>query len=273
MIGRVLVVGGSDSGGGAGVQADLKTITALGAYASSAITALTAQNTLGVSDVMGVPARFVVAQIDAVLADIGADVIKTGMLYSASVTAAVAERCSKLAPRMQLIVDPVLVSSTGHELLSAEGRDVLIEQLLPYAALVTPNLAEAALLSGLSVERTADFDRAADWLLAHGASAVLVKGGHLAGDTVVDLLRTADGDEVRFESARIETTSTHGTGCTLASAIAAGVAEGLTLRDAIARAREFVAGALLHAPGLGRGIGPMHHGYVMAPKPEGAPGV
>jgi hydroxymethylpyrimidine/phosphomethylpyrimidine kinase len=264
-----LVVGGSDSGGGAGIQADLKTIVVMGGYAASAITALTAQNTLGVFEVMGVPARMVAAQIDAVLSDIGADVIKTGMLYNASVTAVVAERCSKLAPHTQVIVDPVVVSSTGHELLSAEGREVLIEQLLPHAALVTPNVPEACLLTGLTIETVSDFSAAVDWLLARGAGAVLLKGGHLVGDTVVDLLRTADGDEVRFESERVDTRSTHGTGCTLASGIAAGVAEGLTLRDAVARARDFVIQALQQAPGLGKGVGPLNHGFQFAPKADG----
>lgn len=273
MLGRVLVIGGSDSGGGAGIQADLKTVTALGAYASCAITALTAQNTLGVSDVMGVPSRMVAAQIDAVLSDIGADVIKTGMLYNASITALVAERCARLAPQLQLIVDPVVVSSTGHELLSAEGREVLLEQLVPLAALVTPNAPEAALLTGVNIESRTDFSRAADLLLARGASAVLIKGGHLEGETVVDVLRTIDGDETVFEGARVATTSTHGTGCTLASAIAAGVAEGLTLRDAVARARQFVVQALTHAPGLGKGIGPLDHGFALRPKGESASSV
>ncbi len=273
MLAKVLVIGGSDSGGGAGIQADLKTITVLGGYAMSAITALTAQNTLGVSEVMGVPARFVAAQIDAVLSDLGADVIKTGMLYNASVAATVAERCAKLAPQTQLIVDPVMVSSSGHELLSREGREVLLDQLLPRAALITPNLPEASLLTGLDIRSVADLGRAADALLALGASAVLVKGGHLEGDQVVDLLRTADGDEVYFDDERIQTRSTHGTGCTLASAIAAGVAEGLTLRDAVAQARDFVRGALQNAPGLGRGTGPLNHAFAMLPKQGSLPTV
>lgn len=272
-LGRVLVIGGSDSGGGAGIQADLKTITVLGGYAASALTAVTAQNTLGVTEVMGVPPRVVALQIEAVLSDIGADVIKTGMLFNASVTAIVAERCAALAPHAQLVVDPVVVSSTGHELLSAEGREVLLEQLVPRAALVTPNVPEAVLLTGVAIQGPSDLDRAADVFLARGASAVLVKGGHLEGDTVVDLLRTVDGDEVRFESPRVHTRSTHGTGCTLASGIAAGIAEGLTLRDAVARARDFVVGALEVSPGLGKGIGPLNHGYRIAPKPDPDGGV
>lgn len=272
-IGRVLVIGGSDSGGGAGIQADVKTITVLGSYAASAITALTAQNTVGVTEVMGVPPRLVASQIEAVLGDIGADVIKTGMLFNASLTATVAERCAALAPQAQLVVDPVVVSSTGHELLSAEGREVLLEQLVPRAALVTPNVPEAVLLTGVAIDGPDDLGRAADVLLARGANAVLVKGGHLEGDTVVDLLRTVDGDEVRFESSRVHTRGTHGTGCTLASGIAAGIAEGLTLRDAVARARDFVVGALAVSPGLGKGIGPLNHGYRIAPKPDPEGGV
>jgi hydroxymethylpyrimidine/phosphomethylpyrimidine kinase len=261
MTGRVLVVGGSDSSGGAGIQADLKTITMLGGYAASAITALTAQNTVEVSEVMGVPARMVSAQIASVVSDIGVDVVKTGMLYSAAIVAAVAEACRTLAPRAQLILDPVVVSSTGHELLSREGRETMIEQLLPRAALVTPNVPEATLLTGVTIERPADLGKAADVLLALGAYAVLMKGGHLGGDHVVDLLRTADGTELSFESARIDSRSTHGTGCTLASAIAAGVAEGLTLRDAIQQARDYVYEAIRSAPGLGKGFGPLNHAH------------
>lgn len=268
MLGRVLVIGGSDSGGGAGIQADVKTVTVLGGYAATAITALTAQNTLGVTEVMGVPPRMVAAQIEAVLTDIGADVIKTGMLFNASVAAVVAERCRTLAAQSQWVVDPVVVSSTGHQLLSEEGREVLLEQLVPHAALVTPNVPEARLLTGVSIERPDDFGRAADILLARGASAVLLKGGHLEGDTVIDLLRTIDGDETWFESPRVRTRGTHGTGCTLASAIAAGVADGLRLRDAVAQARDFVVGALSHSPGLGKGIGPMNHAYALGPKLE-----
>lgn len=273
MLGRVLVIGGSDSGGGAGIQADVKTVTVLGGYACTAITAITAQNTLGVTEVMGVPPRVVAAQIDAVLSDIGADVIKTGMLFNASVAATVAERCRTLAGQTQWVVDPVVVSSTGHELLSEEGREVMLEQLVPHAALVTPNVPEARLLTGVDIERPEHFGRAADLFLARGASAVLLKGGHLDGDTVVDLLRTIDGDETWFESPRVHTRSTHGTGCTLASAIAAGVAEGLRLRDAVARARDFVVGALTHSPGLGKGIGPMNHAYALGPKLEPGDGV
>lgn len=261
MTGRVLVVGGSDSSGGAGIQADLKTITALGGYAASAITALTAQNTVAVSEVMGVPARMVSAQIKSVVTDIGVDVIKTGMLYSAAIVAAVAECCRSVMPGVQLIVDPVVVSSTGHELLSREGHETLVEQLLPCAALVTPNIPEAALLTGVQIRGLADMGKAVDVLLALGAGAVLMKGGHLEGERIVDLLRTADGTEVRFESERIDTRSTHGTGCTLASAIAAGLAEGLTLRDSVQQAKDFVHEAIRTAPGLGKGFGPLNHAH------------
>jgi hydroxymethylpyrimidine/phosphomethylpyrimidine kinase len=174
-----------------------------------------------------------------------------------------------LVPQTQLIVDPVLASSSGHELLSAEGRELLIELLLPLAALVTPNLQEATLLTGVAIEKRSDLGRAADIFLALGASAVLIKGGHLEGETVVDLLRTADGDEAVFERERVKTRSTHGTGCTLASAIAAGVAEGLRLHDAVSRARDYVQAALLSAPGLGKGAGPLNHAVGLAPKGAG----
>jgi hydroxymethylpyrimidine/phosphomethylpyrimidine kinase len=233
----------------------------LGGYAASAITALTAQNTVAVSEVMGVPARTVVAQMNSVIDDIGVDVIKTGMLFSAAIVAAVAECCRKLPARVQLVVDPVVLSSTGHELLSREGRETLMDQLLPQAALVTPNVPEATLLTGVPIASVGDLGKAADVLLALGANAVLMKGGHLEGDTVVDLLRTADGIEERFESVRLDTRNTHGTGCTLASGVAAGVAEGLTLRDAVRQARDYVHTAIETAPGLGKGFGPLNHGH------------
>lgn len=273
MIGRILAIGGSDSSGGAGIQADLKTITVLGGYAATVVTAVTAQNTQGVVETFGVPARVVKSQIDAVLTDIGADVIKTGMLHTAGVVSVVAECCRRLVPQTQLIVDPVLAASSGHELLSAEGRELLIEQLLPLAALVTPNIPEASLMTGVTIENLSDVGKAADLLLAMGASAVLIKGGHLEGETVVDVLRTADGDETLFESERVSTRSTHGTGCTLASGIAAGVAEGLRLRDAVSRARDFVRAALLAAPGLGKGIGPLNHAAGLGPKSVDPSGV
>lgn len=258
---RVLVVAGSDSGGGAGIQADIKTITMLGGFATTAITALTAQNTLGVEEVLAIEPRFVALQMKAVLSDIGADAIKTGMLGSARVIEAVADVCEGLAFGVPLIVDPVMVAKGGARLLDRGAHDALVLRLLPLASLVTPNVPEAEILTGMTISSARDLERAADALLALGPSAVLMKGRHLEGDTVVDLLRTADGAEHRFEGPRIVSRSTHGTGCTLASGIAAGVAEGLTLQGAVARARDFVVKGIQHAPGLGRGHGPLEFAH------------
>ena len=258
---RVLVVAGSDSGGGAGIQADIKTITMLGGFAMTAVTALTAQNTLGVDEVLAVDPRFVALQMKSVLTDLGADAIKTGMLGSAGVVEAVANMCESLGFGLPLIVDPVMVAKGGARLLDQRAYDALVLRLLPLASVLTPNVPEAEILTGLRIETVRDLERAADALLALGPSAVLMKGGHLAGDTVVDVLRTADGADYRFEGPRIVSRSTHGTGCTLASAIAAGVAEGLTLHGAVARAREYVIRAIQLAPGLGRGHGPLEFAH------------
>ena len=256
---RVLVVAGSDSGGGAGIQADIKTITMLGGFATTAVTALTAQNTLGVEEVLAVEPRFVALQMRCVLTDIGADAIKTGMLGSARVVEAVADVCEGLAFGVPLIVDPVMVAKGGARLLDKGAHDALVLRLLPLAAVLTPNVPEAEILTGMRITTERDLERAADALLALGPSAVLMKGGHLEGDTVVDLLRTADGAEHRFEGPRIVTRSTHGTGCTLASAIAANLALGLDVREALPRAREYVEGAILRAPRVGGGHGPLNH--------------
>jgi hydroxymethylpyrimidine/phosphomethylpyrimidine kinase len=258
---RVLVVAGSDSGGGAGIQADIKTITMLGGFAMTAVTALTAQNTLGVDEVLSIEPRFVALQMKSVLSDLGADAIKTGMLGSAKVVEAVADMCESLGFGLPLIVDPVMVAKGGARLLDKGALDALVLRLLPLASVLTPNVPEAEILTGMTISNVRDLERAADALLGLGPSAVLMKGGHLAGDTVVDVLRTADGADYRFEGPRIASRSTHGTGCTLASAIAAGVAEGLTLHGAVARAREYVVRAIAQAPGLGRGHGPLEFAH------------
>jgi hydroxymethylpyrimidine/phosphomethylpyrimidine kinase len=257
----VLIVAGSDSGGGAGIQADIKTVTALGGYAATAITALTAQNTLGVFDILPIDAHFVAQQMEVVLADIGADAVKVGMLHSAAVIRTVSKVLASRATGIPIVVDPVMVAKGGTPLLEATARTALVEHLLPLAAVLTPNAPEAELLTGLRVQTPDDLAAAADRLLALGPSAVLVKGGHLEGDVVVDLLRTADGFERRFESPRLSTSSTHGTGCTLASAIAVGVAEGLRLEDAVDRARRYVHEAIVTAPKLGQGHGPLNHAH------------
>ena len=267
MEGRVLVVAGSDSGGGAGIQADIKTITSLGGYAATAITALTAQNTLGVFGIVPVDPDFIALQMDVVLSDIGADAIKTGMLHSADVIEVVVRVLEKRAPNIPLIVDPVMLAKGGAALLDASAFFALRRRLLPRAALVTPNAPEAAAIAGLPVETEADMGVAADAILALGAGAVLVKGAHLPGDEITDLLRTADGEQLIFTHSRIDSRSTHGTGCTLASAIASGIAEGLTLRDSVNRAEDYVRKAIFAAPGLGTGHGPLDHAFMLRRHP------
>ncbi|HBK08811.1 MAG TPA: bifunctional hydroxymethylpyrimidine kinase/phosphomethylpyrimidine kinase [Acetobacteraceae bacterium] len=258
MKGRVLVIAGSDSGGGAGVQADIKTITALGAFAATAITALTAQNTLGVHGVMPVPADFIRQQIEVVLSDIGADVIKIGMLGDVATIGTVCDALEDFAPDAPMVLDPVMVAKGGHALLAAQAVDSLRTRLLPLSAVITPNLPEAEALTGLTIRTVADMRVAATALLAMGVPAVLLKGGHLESDTVTDLLATASGVEA-FSEPRIQTRHTHGTGCTTASAVAAGLAQGMSLRDSVVRARAYVRAAITSAPGFGKGHGPLNH--------------
>lgn len=265
MVARVLIVAGSDSGGGAGVQADIKTVTALGGFAMTAITALTAQNTLGVGGVWPVPVPFIRQQLEAVLTDLGADVVKTGMLHDVEVIEEVAATLEALAPGVPVVVDPVMVAKGGAPLLTERARAALIEQLVPRAALLTPNIPEAEALTGLSIADEAAMARAADALLVRGASAVLLKGGHLHSEELVDVLHTADGDRHRWTARRQATRSTHGTGCTLASAIATGVGEGLTLVAAVTRAHAYVQAAIRTAPGLGQGHGPLNHAHPLVP--------
>jgi hydroxymethylpyrimidine/phosphomethylpyrimidine kinase len=265
MRGRVLIVAGSDSGGGAGIQADLKTVNACGAFGATAITALTAQNTLGVHGVHAVPVAFVEQQLRVVLSDLGADVIKTGMLHDVEVLRAVTRLIQELAPSAQLVVDPVMVAKGGASLLSRAAEVVLVEELCPLATVVTPNAPEAQVLTGLELRSEADQVEAGRRLVARGAKSALIKGGHLpspraGADVVVDVLVTRD-DVLRFESPRIASRSTHGTGCTLASAIAAHLARGETLPNAVELARTFVRRAIETAPGLGQGHGPLNHAW------------
>jgi hydroxymethylpyrimidine/phosphomethylpyrimidine kinase len=263
MIARVLAIAGSDSGGGAGIQADIKTITMLGAYAATAVTAITVQDSREVSAVHPVPPEIVAAQIRAVLADIGADAVKIGMMGDEPTIDAVADALVGFAG--PVVLDPVMVAKGGASLLAPEAVAALVAQLLPMAALVTPNAPELESLTGTAVEDEADLLLAAQELLGSGARAVLAKGGHLAGDEVVDWLVSHEGNR-RFASPRIETRHTHGTGCTLASAVAAGLAKGFPLERAVAEARAYVAGAIAHAPGLGAGHGPLGHGWMLAPQ-------
>jgi hydroxymethylpyrimidine/phosphomethylpyrimidine kinase len=261
---RVLVIAGSDSGGGAGIQADLKAVMALGGYATTALTALTAQNTRGVSAVLLVPQQFLRAQIDAVMGDIGADAIKTGMLPDTASIETVADVIASLPSPLPFVMDPVMVATSGDRLQSEEALHALKTRLIPLATVITPNIPEAELLLGTRIADEADQRRAAETLLAFGAGAVLVKGGHLTGETVTDILATPAG-VIAMTGERISSTSTHGTGCTLASAIATGLAQGMPLADAVRRARAYVAAAIRAAPGLGGGHGPLEHGVTVDP--------
>ena len=254
---RLLTIAGSDSGGGAGIQADLKTFAALGCYGMSAITAVTAQNTVEVRNVQEIEPAVVADQIDAVFDDIGVDAVKIGMLSSRRIIEVVAERLAARAPT-PTVLDPVMVAKSGAALLDDDAVDSLRELLLPRATLVTPNLPEARRLTGRPVDTVPERIALARELVAAGASAVLVKGGHAPGETVLDLL--FDGERVhRFAHPRLATTSDHGTGCTLSSAIAAALGHGRTLVEAVAEATEYLHGALARAFPLGHGHGPVHH--------------
>jgi hydroxymethylpyrimidine/phosphomethylpyrimidine kinase len=264
MKGRVLIVAGSDSGGGAGIQADIKTVTALGGYAATAVTALTAQDTTGVHGVFPVPVDFIRQQMQVVLGDIGADCIKTGMLHSAEVIEAVTDVIETHGAGIPLVVDPVMVAKGGAALLDPDATATLKSRILKAATVITPNLPEAEALTGLTIGSLDDMKRAATVLLALGARAVVLKGGHLPGAELHDVLATADGFEV-FSAPRLDTTQTHGTGCTLASALATGLAQGMALRDSLARAQAYVHEAIRNAPGFGAGHGPIDHGHTVRP--------
>ncbi|WP_370236274.1 bifunctional hydroxymethylpyrimidine kinase/phosphomethylpyrimidine kinase [Brevundimonas sp.] len=256
--GRVLIIAGSDSGGGAGLQADIKAVTMLGGFAATAVTAITVQNTLGVHGVHPLPVELIREQARAVLNDIGTDVIKTGMLGSVEVVEAVADILDGAA--VPAVVDPVMVAKGGANLLAEAAIEAVRTRMVPRAALLTPNAPEAEALTGIVVTDLDGQRRAGEALLEMGAGAVLMKGGHVPGDRVLDLLLTADGDTV-LEGERVETRHTHGTGCTLASACAAGLAQGQTMEAAVANGWAYVAEAIRRAPGLGQGHGPLDHGW------------
>ena len=260
---RVLIIAGSDSGGGAGIQADIKTVTALGGYAMTAITAVTVQDTTGVHSFHPVPPRIVADQIRAVMDDIGADAIKTGMLVSAATVEAIADALARYA-RVPLVVDTVMIAKGGTALLDAPGVEAMKRRLFPLAALITPNAPEAARLAGIGVESPDDLMRAGAMLREQCATAVLVKGGHLEGETVTDVLVDRNGVH-EFAAPRLANPSTHGTGCTLASAIATGLAQGMALHDAVVRARAFVREAIRTGLPFGHGTGPLNHLHAIPP--------
>jgi len=257
---RALTIAGSDSGGGAGIQADLKTFAALGVYGMSAITSVTAQNTVEVRCIRDLPPDVVAAQIDAVLEDIGADAVKTGMLSSVAIIEAVADSLQRFKV-LQLVVDPVMVSKSGAALLQADAQDALKKLLLPMALLLTPNIPEAEVLSGKKIRNAGELFDAAEIICDMGVKNLLIKGGHLPGEEVADYFF---GEVVScFSAERIHTKNTHGTGCTLSAAICAYLAKGLGLEEAIAEAGEYLQGCIAHADELkiGRGHGPLHHGW------------
>jgi hydroxymethylpyrimidine/phosphomethylpyrimidine kinase len=261
-IAKALTIAGSDSGGGAGIQADLKTFAALGVYGMSVITAVTAQNTVGVFGIQEIDREMVARQIDAVVEDIGVDAAKTGMLSSAPIIETVAERLRHHALR-GLVVDPVMVAKSGDRLLRADAVEALKEHLLPLALIVTPNLPEAETLVGHQLQSDDDLRMAARAIHALGPAYVVVKGGHRSGEAT-DLVY--DGREFyELQAARVETPHTHGTGCTFSAAIAAGLARGLEPLTAIREAKEYLTGALAHAYAIGRGHSPVHHFYRLWP--------
>jgi hydroxymethylpyrimidine/phosphomethylpyrimidine kinase len=254
---NVLTIAGSDSGGGAGIQADLKTFAALGVYGTSAITAITAQNTVEVTRVLTLDTAIVTAQIDAVVSDIAIDAVKTGMLGDAPVVEAVSEAIARWR-LSRVVVDPVMIAKGGHRLLAEAAIAALRDRLLPLAEVVTPNRPEAAALAGIPVESPDDAREAARRLAGFGARAVVVKGGHFEGPTLINLL--FDGtDFLEFATPRVASAHTHGTGCTFASAVAAHLAMGRSTADAVDRATQYVAGAIEHAPRIGHGQGPLGH--------------
>ena len=262
MNGRVLICAGSDSSGGAGIQADIKTVTALGCFAATSITALTSQNTKGVFNVLDIPTSFLRQQMTVVLEDIGADVIKTGMLHNAEVIRTISNTLESLGDSSRLVIDPVMVAKGGHSLLQTSAIDALKIELIPKAHVLTPNIPEAEVLAGIEITSVDDMRRAGEYLLDMGPKSVLIKGGHLKDDTLTDILLT-QSEEKLYSSPRLKTVHTHGTGCTLASAIAAGIAQGLEVQIATERARKYVFEAIRTAPGLGAGHGPLNHAHTI----------
>lgn len=260
-MGRVLVIAGSDPSGGAGIQADIKSITMHGQYAATAITALTVQNTIGVKEAIGVDPRVIRAQIEAVLEDVGADTVKTGMLHSADVVAEVSQTLKDLEFKGPIIVDPVMVASSGDRLLDDRAVNLIKNDLIPMAALVTPNLPEAKVLTGLNVETNEEMQAAGRMILEMGAGAVLMKGGHQTAEVLTDFLMMHDGIH-SLSAEKIQTRHTHGTGCSFASSFAALLASGLSLTEAFPVAHQFIQEAIKAAPGFGAGHGPLGHARV-----------
>lgn len=266
MQGRVLIIAGSDSSGGAGIQADIKTVTALGGYAMTAITALTAQNTVGVQDIYPVPPQFVRQQIDSCLNDIGADVIKTGMLPNAEIMDAVVDAANDYPGHLPLVIDPVMISKSGARLMDESAIQHMKKNLLPRANILTPNIPEAEILTGTSIKTPEDMEKAARILLEQGPIAVLIKGGHLptpVNGKIFDLWAINNASTLTFPQPYIKSKHTHGTGCTLASAIAVSMAQDFSPIMGILRAQKYVQEAIRTAPGFGHGSGPLNHAWTI----------
>lgn len=257
---RILIIAGSDSGGGAGIQADIKTVTALGGFAMTAVTAITAQDTTGVHGIWPAPVEAVTKQVTVCLTDLGADIVKTGMLAGVDLLEALAEVLAEQAPQIPRIVDPVMVATSGDRLVDTATTDVLLSLLIRGAGLVTPNAPEAEILTGKIVETVDGQRRAAEALLEAGAEAALVKGGHVDASPIIDVLQTQYGEWL-FETPRLDTSSTHGTGCTLASAIATELGFGAAMYEAVERASTYLTGAIDNASGFGAGHGPLNHAW------------
>jgi hydroxymethylpyrimidine/phosphomethylpyrimidine kinase len=261
----VLTIAGSDSGGGAGIQADIKAISAMGCFASSAITAITAQNTLGVDAVHPVPLDILAAQIDAVLSDIGTDAIKIGMLHSAEVVSLVADKIEQYGIT-NVVLDPVMVSTSGHKLIEDNAIEIMKNRLIPLARVITPNLPEAEILSGCTITAQQEFPQIATLLSHNNSTSVLLKAGHLNGDTLTDYFYNAeDGSMTLLPSKRVDTRNTHGTGCTLSSALAAALARGESLTEAAISAKRYIEQAIITGAkyDIGHGHGPVNHFFAL----------
>jgi len=260
---KALTIAGSDSGAGAGIQADLKTFAALGVYGTSAITAITAQNTVGVQGVHNLPAEFIALQIDSVLSDIGADAIKTGMLPNGQIIEVVCDKI-QLYRFSKVVIDPVMIATSGHHLISDEAIRVLTDKLIPLAYVITPNINEAEVITGIKIQNTQDMELAARRIKAKGADNVVVKGGHLSGDAIDVLF--AGGEFIYYGSERLQTKHIHGTGCTFSAAITAELAKGSDLRSAVTVAKNYITNAIRYSYNIGNGHGPVNHFPPLAKK-------
>lgn len=255
---KIMTIAGSDSGGGAGIQGDIKTITSLGGYATSAITAITAQNTLGVKSVLNISINMIEEQITAILEDIGTDAIKIGMLSNEKIIHCVVKLLSNLKKKIPIVLDPVMVAKGGHKLLDAGAETALINELMPLCTIITPNIPEAEVITGIKINDALDLENAGRSIIDMGINNVLMKGGHLNSSKLTDVLITNNNIEY-FNNNKINTKNSHGTGCTLSSAIACGLGQKLTLKESVKRAHLYVYKSILNAPNIGKGNGPLNH--------------